>query len=246
MRAPLGWSPGRTTRRNAMATQDRTHRRPVGGVGAGRDRLRRRRTTSPAASAEAGGAARSVDPAAPVTSPVSTGTGRRRRDPLVLLPRRRRRARAGRGRAGGRRGVQRREPRHPPHVRGRARMPAPATPSRRRSRRATARTSSGRSASAAPRRSTASGSTCSRYIDKSGYDMSPVPGVDRRPLQRRRRGPGRDPVRGLPVGPLLQGRPVQGGRSRRAAARVGRHLHHARRLGRPLGLRRGAQDRRCS
>ena len=43
--------------------------------------------------------------------------------------------------------------------------------------------------------------------------MSQVPAVDRRPLQRRRRGPGRHPVRDLSVGPLLQEGPVQGGRA---------------------------------
>ena len=48
----------------------------------------------------------------------------------------------------------------------------------------------------------------------------PVPGVDGRPVQRRRRRPARHPVRDLSVGPVLQGRHVQGGRSRRAAARV--------------------------
>ena len=50
----------------------------------------------------------------------------------------------------------------------------------------------------------------------------PVPAVDGRPLQRRRRGPGRHPVRDLPVGPVLQGEPVQGGRPQRAAPRVER------------------------
>ena len=43
-------------------------------------------------------------------------------------------------------------------------------------------------------------------IDKTGYDMSQFPESTVVALQRRRRGPGRHPVRGLPVGPVLQGR----------------------------------------
>ena len=81
-----------------------------------------------------------------------------------------------------------------------------ATRCRSSSARATARTSSARSASAAPRRSTASGSTSSRSSTRTGFDMSQYPELDRQPLQRRRRGPGRHPVRDLSVGPVLQGR----------------------------------------
>ena len=71
----------------------------------------------------------------------------------------------------------------------------------------------------------------------------PVPAVDRRPLQRRRRGPGRHPVRDLPVGAVLQGRHVQGGRSRRAAARVERRRTRCPTARAAVGLRHGPRDR---
>ena len=50
----------------------------------------------------------------------------------------------------------------------------------------------------------------------------PVPRATPSTSTSRRRGPGRHPVRDLPVGPVLQEEPVRGGRSQRAAARVRR------------------------
>ena len=139
-----------------------------------------------------------------------------------LLPRDRRPARAGRGRAQGRRRVQRLAPRHPPAVRGLRLRGRPRRPGRPARRRATARTSSARSASAAPNAFHGQWLDLQPLIDKNKFDMTPVPEVHRRPVQRRRRGPGRHPVRDLSVGALLQGGPVQGGRPERAAAPVGR------------------------
>ena len=215
-------------------------------------RPRRRRPRRPAPHVGVGRAARHRDGGEPRPRPRRADRrpghrlGRqagRRRDPLVLLPRRRRRPEqveveqkvaedfnashpgihlrfeGYRLRSGARRAVD---------------------PDRRP---ATGRTSSVRSASVAPRRSTASGSTSSRSSTRTSYDMSQFPDVDRRPLQRRWRGSGRHPVRDLSVGPVLQGEPVQGGRARRAAARVERHVHDARRLDRAVGLRHRPQDR---
>ena len=51
------------------------------------------------------------------------------------------------------------------------------------------------------------------------------------------------PYRDLPVGPVLQGEPLQGGRSRRAAARLERDVHDAGRLDGAVGLRHRPQDR---
>ena len=52
-----------------------------------------------------------------------------------------------------------------------------------------------------------------------------------------RRGPGRDPVRDLPVGPVLRQEPVRRGRPRVPAPQVRRQVHDARRLRRRLELR---------
>ena len=94
---------------------------------------------------------------------------------------------------------------------------------RRSSPRATGRTSSVRSASAARTRSTASGSTCSRSSTKTNYDMTQFPPGDRRPLQGRRRGPGRaSRSRSIPSVLFYKAEPVQGGRPQRAAARLER------------------------
>ena len=150
----------------------------------------------------------------------------------------------------GRRRLQRLAPGHPPALRGLHLRRARATRCRSSSARATARTSSARSASAAPTPSTASGSTCSRSSTRTSFDMTQLPEVHGRPLQRRRRGPGRHPVRDLPVGAVLQGRAC----SRKPASTSRRttwngDLHDARRLDRPVGLRhrpqaRAAADRR--
>ena len=152
-----------------------------------------------------------------------------RRDPLVLLPRRRRRARA--GRRSRTRSSTTSTPSHPDiHLtfevvtydrrQRRARRP--------RSRPATAPTSSGRSASAAPNAFHGQWLDLAPLIDKTNYDLTRLPAATRRHLQARR-GPGRHPVRDLPVGPVLQDEPVRGGRPRRAAARVRRPVQDARR-----------------
>ena len=156
-----------------------------------------------------------------------------------LLPRHRRRARAGRGRAQGRRRLQRLAPGHPPAVRGlrlrRARAtrlsvqlgvrqrPRHRRPGRHRRRRT---------------RSTASGSTCSRSSTRTSIDMSQYPESHRRPVQRRRRGPGRHPVRDLSVGPVLQGRACSrrpGSTSRRTSGTATYTMPDGSR--RPVGLR---------
>ena len=82
--------------------------------------------------------------------------------PLVLLPRGGRPARAGRGRAEGRRRLQRHAPRASTCASRATSSPRRATRSRSSSAPARGPTSSVRSASAAPTRSTASGWTCSR------------------------------------------------------------------------------------
>ena len=163
------------------------------------------------------------------------------RDPLVLLPRRWRRAGAGRGREAGRREVQRQPPGHPPDVRGGA--------VRRRQRRPRDRDRVGqrprhRRAGRHRRRQRVPRPVARPRAADPEEQLRPVglPAGRGQHLQARR-GPGRHPVRDLPLGPVLREEPVRRGRPRVPAAQVRRQVHDARRLGRRLELRHDHQGR---
>ena len=73
-------------------------------------------------------------------------------------------------------------------------------------------------------------------IQKNNYDLSGFPEQRRRHLQARR-GPGRHPVRDLPVRALLPEGRLRGGRPQRAAAQVRRQVHDGRRQPGRLDIR---------
>ena len=137
------------------------------------------------------------------------------------------------GREEGRRGVQRQPPEHPRDVRGRPvrrRERRPRDPDRLGQRPRHRRSGRHRRRERLPR--PVAGPRAAHRED----ELRPVglPARRRRHLQARR-GPGRHPVRDLPVGAVLHEEPVRGGRPQRAAAQVRRQVHDARRHRRSTG-----------
>ena len=146
----------------------------------------------------------------------------------------------------GRGGVQRRASEHPPDLRGRTvrgRARCPRGPDRLGQR---ARISSARSGSAAPNAFHGQWLDLQPLIDKHRLRHEPVPREHVSTLQRRRRGPGRHPVRGLSLGPVLPEEPVRGGGSRGAAARVERHSTRCPTARRSTGTTTRPARSRCS
>ena len=232
-------SPGSPTRRNqhaehslgrvgrpAGARRRRCSRRPPAAaprrprLGGGRRRAgvasRPRRGARPAAPRSPSPAAR---PASPATSR-SAGTAASA-------------AATRRSRSPSRRRSSRRStppPRHPPDVRGR---PVRRRPRRARDAdrvRATARTSSARWASAAPNAFHGQWLDLPPLIDKTDYDMSSSRSRRSTSTTSAARARSASRSRSTRRSLFYKAEPVQGGRPRRAAARVGRQVHDARRL----------------
>ncbi len=169
---------------------------------------------------------------------------RRRRASLVLLPGWRGSARAEDGRGQGRRRLQRLASEHPRHVRGRDLRPGQRPAHDRDPVRQW------------PRRRRAGRHRWCQRLPRPVARPRPAHRQDqlrpvRLPVERRRhlqtrRGPGRYPVRDLPVGPVLQEGHVRRGRPQGAAAQVRRQIHDAGRQPGRLELRHRPEGRQAA